>query len=121
MLALSSIYWIFSQLEAAVLGCSSSGSLPEAQTGQLRAPQPHAVSSRLTLAGGLRVDSTSSAGFPGGARPRHRYPAAEKSRSSLGAARKLKLPGGEAVARWTGEVNRMALEWDQETAVAVVC
>lgn len=71
------------------------------------------------MAGGLRVDSTSSARFPGGARPRHRYSAAEKSRSSLGAARKL--PGGEAVARWTGEVNRMALEWDQEKAVAVVC
>lgn len=79
----------FAQLEPAALGCSSSWSLPEAQTSQLRAPQPHAVSPRLLLAGGLRVDSTSSARFPGGARLRHRHPAAEKSRSSLSAARKL--------------------------------
>lgn len=70
-------------------GRSSSWSLQGAQTGHLRAPQPHAVSPRLALAGGLRVDSTSSAHFPGGARPRHRHPAAEKSRSSLRAARKL--------------------------------
>ena len=87
----------FAQLEPAALGCSSSWSLQEAQTGQLGAPQPHAVSPRPALASGLRVDSTSSARFPGDARPRHRRPAAEKSRSSLRAARKL--PRGKAVAR----------------------
>lgn len=91
----------FAQLEPAALRCSSSWSLQEAQTGQLRAPQPHTVSPRPALAGSLRVDSTSSARFPGDARPRHRHPAAEKSRFSLRAARKL--PRGEAVER--GPVN----------------